>query len=542
MKRSEPRTDDHENRDDRYFCKTICKRWRETFGFLSVMALPNLATAAGHFDANGAEILSRRQPSARPNAARLALPSRRSKKFFGRRDSHLLPHQAGQPDLVSALTGGADNCPGAAVPAGRYTAAAPFTDSGDTTGANDTITSLYYGYYSLLQVNGQDHVYTFTLTSRGPSPEIRVTTPSSSYDPAIYIIDGSFTGACPASISGGHYFLAHANRAGTSGAEVLGRNELNSLPLNVPLHLFIDSPAANNAGPYTLTMKDVTVAAPATRRKFDFDRDGKANISLFRPSTASWYITRSQVLGSIFPPQFSTVQFGLTTDVIVPEDYDGDGTTDIAVYRDGIWYWINSSDQSFNAFPFGLPADIPQPADYDGDGRAELAVFRSGLWYTFNLSNGQSTAFQFGLAGDKPVAADYDADGRADYAVFRNGIWYLQGSTIGPYGSQWGLATDILVPADYDGDDRTDLAVFRDGTWYIQGVQPFSPRPASVQFQFGSPGDSPVPADYQGNGLVQIAVFRQGTWYVRTRSNSIPFITFRLGLANDRPIPAAYQH
>jgi hypothetical protein len=345
---------------------------------------------------------------ARKSARRL-----RKADLLNQQLDYRLPHQRGTPDIVSALAGGADNCPGAPIPAGQYTAAAPFTDSGDTTGANDTITSLYYGYYSLLQVNGQDHVYTFTLTSRGPSPEIRITTPSSSYDAAIYIIDGSFTGACPASTSGGHYFLAHANRAGTTGAEVFGPNELNSLPLNVPLHLFIDSPAANNAGPYTLTMKDVTVAAPATRRKFDFDRDGKANISLFRPSNGSWYITRSQVLGSTLPPQFSTVQFGLAADVIVPEDYDGDGTTDIAVYRDG--------------------------------------------------------------------------------------------------------------------------------TWYVQAVQPFSPRPASVQFQFGLPGDVPAPADYIGEGFAQLAVFRQGTWYVRRGSNSLPFITFRLGLANDRPVPAAYQ-
>jgi uncharacterized delta-60 repeat protein len=272
---------------------------------------------------------------------------------------------------------------------------------------------------------------------------------------------------------------------------------------------------------------------------FDYDGDGKADLSVFRPSTGNWYLSHSSTNA------FIAVQFGASGDLIAPADFDGDGKTDICVFRpsDGGWYRINSSNNTFTPAQFGTNGDLPVPGDFDGDGKADLTVYRpsAGSWYRINSSNNQFVAAQFGVAEDKPLVGDFDGDGKSDLTVFRpsNGTWYRINSATDTFSpAQFGATGDLPVAADYDGDGKTDLAVYRPsaGDWYIIN----SSNSSFTGIHFGISEDKPAPADFDGDGKADLVVFRpsSGTWYLlRTTAG---FTGFQFGATGDIPTPNAF--
>lgn len=286
---------------------------------------------------------------------------------------------------------------------------------------------------------------------------------------------------------------------------------------------------------------DVVVTRVA-RAGFDFDGDGRSDVSTFRPVSGTWSIRGTA--GNSY-----TTVWGNASDIITPADFDGDNRSDVAVFRPstGVWYILNSRTATATITQFGSSGDIPRPNDFDGDGRADLTVFRpsDGVWYELRSLTNQFFAQQFGSNGDAPQILDFDGDGMGDLSVFRptDGTWHFFRSSDSTYVAfPFGISTDKPVPADYDGDGKTDVAIFR-GTADASQPDFFILLTGSQTFQgasWGTVGDVPVAADYDGDGKADIGIYRPSTseWYLL--QTTAGFFTVTYGFPDHQAVEAAY--
>jgi hypothetical protein len=262
------------DKSDQEVFNSVLKQWRHRLGYCSIVAAVPAVLASS---LPVSRSVAAKKPQARViggttrNLATLNLSvSRRA--LLKRQSEFVLPHQSNSYDGLGPLSG-PDDCPGRAIPGGNYTVAAPFIEVGDTTGANDTITSVpsYYYYYGNYNAHGPDHVYTFTLTAVGPNAQIEVSTTSGTYRPMIYVIQDGAQGGCPAGTGnpGNTPWITRDTRWSNTGGPATV--PIDFLPLNVPLHVFIDSAEndARGAGPYTIRMQDVTIAPVPTPNQID---------------------------------------------------------------------------------------------------------------------------------------------------------------------------------------------------------------------------------------------------------------------------------
>jgi hypothetical protein len=240
----------------------------------------------------------------------------------------------------------------------------------------------------------------------------------------------------------------------------------------------------------------------------DYEIDLKTNLGVWHPQGVFSFAVDPPASPFPFP---SPTPWGIPGDRPVSGDFLGTGRADYVVARNCIvsgipqlcWHLSENGANNMLSPVWGIPGDIIVPGDYEGDGKTDITVWRNGDWYYLTSSSNfiSPNSFHWGSAGDMPLLGDFDGDGKDDFVVVRNigGIWYwyIRHSTTGvvPLPQQFGLSSDTPVPADYDGDGKTDIAVHRGSTmtWYFLS----SVNGQLMWDTFGlTVNDVPIPAAY----------------------------------------------
>ncbi|MFN2352463.1 MAG: FG-GAP-like repeat-containing protein [Kiritimatiellia bacterium] len=231
----------------------------------------------------------------------------------------------------------------------------------------------------------------------------------------------------------------------------------------------------------------------------DYDGDGKTDPAVYRESDGAWAAWLS---GANYTPA-TAANYGGPGFAPIPADYDGDGKTDPAVYReaDGAWTaWLSLDNYALISVDnHGGPGWQPAPGGYDYDTFVDPAVYHasSGTWRIWPSSQGYRThnITGWGQAGLAPIPGDYNGDGLNDLAIYHKttGYWFIRtlaGETL-TWGTHWGGADFLPAPGDYNGDGRMDLAVYHipTGAWYVRTVTGGVIAGGTI---FGGPGFVPA--------------------------------------------------
>ncbi len=264
-----------------------------------------------------------------------------------------------------------------------------------------------------------------------------------------------------------------------------------------------------------------------------------------------------------------------TETLAIGPDFPTGPADHIGVYRPGNrrFYLDVDGNNRWNAgdylsAPFGISGDIAVTGDWNGDGIDEIGVYRPGAARFFLDLNGNDVwdgtptdaTARFGAVGDEPITGDWNGDGTDEIGVYRPGAarFYLDlngndvwDGTPTDATSTFGVVGDKPIIGDWNGDGTDEIGVYRPGVarFYLDlnGNDVWDGMPTDVASSFGAVGDEPIIGDWNGDGIDEIGVYQPGAarFYLDLNGNDVwdgtpTDATSRFGALVDQPIVGSW--
>jgi hypothetical protein len=122
-------------------------------------------------------------------------------------------------------------------------------------------------------------------------------------------------------------------------------------------------------------------------------------------------------------------RFGGGNDIAISGDFNGDGVSNVGVFRAGKWTLDSNGDgrlmgEKDRQVQFGSTGDLPIVGDYNGDGIDELAIVRGNEVIVDSNGNGHIDAtdqvFMLDSADGSVIVGDFDGDGKDEPALHQS--------------------------------------------------------------------------------------------------------------------------
>lgn len=276
-------------------------------------------------------------------------------------------------------------------------------------------------------------------------------------------------------------FTDMSTGAPTSWFWDFGDGDNSNCTIRNPIHRY------TTRGSYTISLTAANSNEINTTIKSRYINAGMGEkIGVFRKGTMTFYFDANGNGTWDGTTRDRQYQFGNSHDIPLTGDWNGDRKTEIGVFRpsthrflldyngNGTWDGI-IVDREYN---FGTGTDDPIIGDWNGDGMTDIGIFRNSTRRFFLDYNGNGVLdnatidryYIFGNINDTPVSGDWNNDGRTEIGTYNlSRYWFIDLDGNGSLGTgdpsfRFVIAGDIPMTGDWNNDGITDVGVYINAT------------------------------------------------------------------------------